>query len=478
MCQITQSATDPLKRPLTPENAPEDWLRAIEEIAGTAAITTVIGPPCSGKSTFAKRLLNRYLTGMGKTMKPVPLVYYLDLDYRKPEYTLHGQISLTIVYELNLGPSFTQPGTILGRAGMNRILAAHFLPVQGITDYEDYFTSCAHDLFQTYRNFLSEGIVRPLIVNTPASLYTTHFPLLQKLLTTLRPNHIIHLSDTTTIDPTTASKLHTLQTFSQTISTTFHELAAQHPPLLPSRTDGELRAMSMQSYFHLSTLKTRISSSGSSNEIVETTWDPRPLSHLTPWEFCYEETPTRCQDFIGVLPLFEPLPPSQLLTALTGTVIHIVETTSPIIESQYDNLPRTTEHNFPYFAPNPALGKVEPLDPQTSRLVCTALVRGFDHEEKVVQIIVPKTHNSFLQNLAPERTVFVAGCCDTPEWAYTEDAYYQLDAQRNNLQTGGKFVGEGGLTDGVPLPFWVEKRSTVEEIGYLSTVRRVRKFLG
>ena len=397
----------------------------------------------------------------------MPTVCYLDLDPSKPEYAPHGQISLTAVQELSLGPSFTHPMTTPGAKGMNRALAAHPLPVQSLADYEDYFKSCISNLLETYKNLPSQEAKQPLIINTPAPFYTTHFPLLEYVLKLLKPHHIVHLGDITAIEPDTVSKLDTLQNLAQKTGTTLHELAAQFPPLPPTRTDSELHAMHMQAYFHLD-----------SSSHHKTMWDTRPISHYTPWEFCYEDTSTRSQDVIGILPLFEPLPSTQLLAALNGSIVHIIETICPTTQALYQNLPTTPDHNIPYFAVNTSTGMTEPLDPQTSRLVCTAMIRGFDLEAKMVQVLVPKTHEALLHSLTPETTVFVAGCCDTPEWAYTEDAYGQLDAQTGNMQVGGRFVGEGVLMEGVEMPPWVEKKSVVDSMGYLNTVRRVRKFLG
>jgi len=88
-------------------------------------------------------------------------------------------------------------------------------------------------------------------------------------------------------------------------------------------------------------------------------------------------------------------------------------------------------------------------------LVCTALIRGFNPEKRIVEVLVPKTHESLLYNLSPDRTVFVGGCCDVPEWAFLEDAYAK---------------------EATVSPVWVEKEDVIDSMGYMSTVRRVRRF--
>jgi polynucleotide 5'-hydroxyl-kinase GRC3/NOL9 len=189
----------------------------------------------------------------------------------------------------------------------------------------------------------------------------------------------------------------------------------------------------MQSYFHAKTAAT---------------WNTQPLSTLVPWEFCFEDTPERAQDFVGFAMYAEPIEPSSLIHALNGSIVQIVESTSSAIQA---SLARTKRYRIPYFEKSEQTGMLESLDPKTSKVVCTALVRGFDPERRVVQVLVPKSHEGLLYTLAPERTVFVGGCCDAPEWAYVEEG------------------------TGVDVP-WVEDEGVVDAMGYLNTVRRVRKF--
>lgn len=123
---------------------------------------------------------------------------------------------------------------------------------------------------------------------------------------------------------------------------------------------------------------------------------------------------------------------------------------------------------MPYFERNVSTGMLEPLDPRTSKLICTALVRGFDAENKVFELIVPRACEGAVYGLTPERTVLVGGCCDAPEWAYLED----VDLLESEYSTSS------GMADGtrervVP---WVERNDVVDGMGYLNTVRRVRKF--
>lgn len=85
-----------------------------------------------------------------------------------------------------------------------------------------------------------------------------------------------------------------------------------------------------------------------------------------------------------------------------------------------------------------------------------------------MQVLVPKALEPLLGELKPERTVFAVGCAETPGWAYVEDAYLTQYEE----EVGERKVGESG-EKGV----WVEREGVVDGMGYLGTVRRVRKFI-
>ena len=145
---MTNSDADTLSRPLRPEVTPEDWLRAIEDCASNPSTTVVTGLPSSGKSTFARRLVNRSLTGLGKTAASVPAVCWMDLDPQKQEYVPGGQVSLVVVRDLNLGPSYTHPSVVPEQreASRNEVVRAHPVPTN-FANYADYYQSWHTGIF-------------------------------------------------------------------------------------------------------------------------------------------------------------------------------------------------------------------------------------------------------------------------------------------------------------------------------------------
>jgi polynucleotide 5'-hydroxyl-kinase GRC3/NOL9 len=314
------------------------------------------------------------------------------------------------------------------------------------------------DLFLTYKSLQSQDPRIPLIINTPGSLYTYNFDILTALLARFKPHYTVCLGDVRANDVEHTAKLQFLHTAVAQYRGTLYQIAAHIPACASMRTDVELRAMQMQSYFHLAKVKP--------GEPETTTWTPGPVSDLVPWEFCYEETYERVQDFVGFAMYSEPIESVSLVDSLNGSIVQILESTSSSIPTTYAGLARTTRFKVPYFQTSTRTGLVEPLDPRTSRLVCTALIRAFHPHRRVVQLLVPKAYDELLYGLIPERTVFVGGCCEPPGWAYLEDACVANTA-------GGTRYGPLGKPKSL---HWVSEKPHSDDMGYLNTVRRVRKF--
>ncbi|KAF2263524.1 hypothetical protein CC78DRAFT_544912 [Lojkania enalia] len=446
---IPQTTQDPLSRPLTPLLTPSAWLACTEETATTSLKVLVIGAPITGKSSFARRLLNRYITGFGKNSKPRDGVYYLDLDPCNSEYVLHGQVSLALVREVNLGPTFTHLSAVPSKEVKNKLIRAHSFPIKTMDDYREYFYSCASDLYQTYLNHHYRNSSIPLVVNTPGWLFSSEFPLLQRIISLVKPQRLIHLDNLHAPYDAQPSILETLTTIAAHQNISYNQIPAQGPLALSMRSETELRSMQMQAYFH--------TTGSTKSERRTPTYNLKPLSHMVPWELCYEGTSTAYQSFVGFMILGEQVAPSALLGFLNGSLVHIVSSSSVDIQN---SIQWTKASRIPYFEEDKKSGIVQPLDPQTSSVVCTALVRSFDPPHRTVQIIMPKTHEHLMYTLKPEHTVFVAGCCENPTWAFTEDAYY------------AESEGKGHDV----LPPWVETAEKIGEMGYLNTIRRVRKF--
>lgn len=461
--QVTESTQDPLLRPLIPDRMTEDWLRASEECSKRPAVTLVIGPPASGKSVFAKRLTNRLLTGLGKTAPPTAAAYYLDLNPGKQEYAPHGQISLVMVRELNLSPSFTHPSTRHSGSNPtgNEMIRAHPIPLD-LANYMDHYQSCVEDLFVTFQDLQSRDPALSLIVDTPGFLATSASGTLARLIERLRPHNIVQLGDSEPVHGEQVARPSMLYATTPQHGSTVHAISAQGPPLATIRSEGELAVMQMQSYFHVRDTSKKLDGRST------LCWTQEPLSHMIPWEMTYQQIAGQRQDFVGFAIYAEAIDARSLVHALNGSLVHVMQSTSAAIPHPYTSLPRTAKYQLPYFPSDNRTATVQPLDPRMSTLVCTAMIRGFDLRRRVVQLLVPATMEPLLYLAVPERTILVSGCCSMPEWAFVEDAY-AVDRAAHE----GKVEMSAQDTGGQP---WVTRGTCVERMGYLNTLRRVRKF--
>ncbi|KAF2000441.1 hypothetical protein P154DRAFT_576118 [Amniculicola lignicola CBS 123094] len=450
---VAESGADPLKRPIVPELAPDDWTRQIEDFAGSSSTIMITGSSSSGKSIFARRLLNRYLAGYGRTVPALPSVCYLDLDPSRPEYSPHGQISLVVVRAINLGPSFMHPTAVPRHGAIHETVRAHPFPMGDSQNYLNHFISCVEDLFRAYGTLKQQHRALPLIVRVPSWFSSTNFGLLLRVITYIKPQFLVRLGDLPDDDEVGIRHGEALQALAARLRFSVHQLSGQGQPDVSSRTEEELRSMQMLSYFH---------STGTHHE-----FSTDPVCQMVPWELHYEESKYNQQASIGFLMLCEWIKPSHIMTALNGAIVQIMETEDLAIQQLYGKLSRTKKFRIPYLEKG-SNGVVEPLNPRTSRLVCTAILRGWDPDKRVAQVIVPSTHEALIQDLNPKKTVVVFGCCEYPQWAYTENVYREVEGKVNT-----KVLAE---SNSQPLPPWVATTSSVKEMAFLNISRRVRKF--
>ncbi|KAM0134936.1 hypothetical protein ACHAO1_005369 [Botrytis cinerea] len=414
---------------LQPVISPPEWNKTLSKSSSSTQTTKRImlcGPKSSGKSTFAKLLVNRLLSASqnenSSNSRKGPGVALLDLDPGQPEYSHPGQVSLIHIREPNFGPSITHP--IPGTS--SHIIRAHALGAVSPSMDPSLYMSCALDLFAHYRNLASLHSNCPLVINTPGWVLGTGLEILVDLIAKVRPSEIIYMSKA---GP--AEVVESLQDAAKT--TPFITLPSQTTDFM-TRTSAHLRTMQSMSYFHLDPTNKK-----------ELAWSGTPLSSIPPWEIKYSGENA---GILGIL-CYGEQPPSDLLSeTINGSIVSIVviedpaaipghtsaqqeksETSDPNTLHEFNSpltldlikkpliLP-TPHENLPYFNPLNAIT----LDPEFSHTIGSALVRGIDTKRQRLQILTPISQDVFEEiNQEGKKIVLVSGKLDTPGWAYTEE---------------------------------------------------------
>ncbi|KAF7965772.1 hypothetical protein HWV62_41966 [Athelia sp. TMB] len=144
---------------ISPESTKEDDLPRL-----ATPICIIKGPRKTGKSTFARTLLNRLVTRYRK-------VAFLECDLGQSEFTPGGMVALNIIEQPLFGPSFTHPTTPY---------LAHYIGSISPRSSPSHYLAAIQALIQSYKLDLQSPIfdipvidgdnrisdVIPLIVNT------------------------------------------------------------------------------------------------------------------------------------------------------------------------------------------------------------------------------------------------------------------------------------------------------------------------
>jgi polynucleotide 5'-hydroxyl-kinase GRC3/NOL9 len=346
----------------------------LEGVSRKNGVIFICGSATLGKGMFSRLLTNAWICDDGNEDGEVA---FLDLDPSRPEMSLPGHISVSLVTNpLNL-PSFARQNPDVRQ---DRILA-HSVGINSPrTDINNYLR-CVRALLEKAPERRRQVICGPDIpLQSGGRLFGA-------LLSIIEATDVVFMSEKTKDAFKAAIARPTLRCH-------LNSHSAMHQVLRPQIEDHR---RCLQAYFH-SSRKLR----------------PAPLKSQIPYELSYQEGKG---GFLAVLVPGEVtcMPPNWLSTLLNGSIVTII-----ILDEDYplsDRAIRQSEPDeIPYFAADDD-GEVERLDPRHSRSAGLGLVRGIDGAGRRLHVITPE----LLGRMPGGRVVLELDGYDAT-WAYNEDA--------------------------------------------------------
>lgn len=367
----------------------------------------VVGAKGSGRSALCRVLSNAHVT----RRQPNTPVVLLDLDPVYPMFSLHGQISAYSIRGPVIGPSYTVVDSPSGPSTSVQIIRSHCVPPNACRDDESGFMAAARELFAPCVN-----------VATPASLVLVRMPefapgsnsaVVVSLLQHIKPNQTLWMARGST------------RCFDDVANATSPASLAVVPSaqgLEMQRSADELHDMLVLSVFHQDRC-----------DGGRVSWNSTPLNAIPPVCVSFNES---TPDFLAVVCLPTLLSTNDLKDLLNASLVSIVL----IADSEYASaleIARETGSGIP-FVRRIAGQKTFHLDPQRSKLLGVALVRGVDTRHQHLRLIVPPQHEEAITMHArrPPRLVLVHGCLDTPKSLLLEEQH--LHASKTTRTYDGK----------------------------------------
>ena len=435
-------------RALVPLDLAADWQSLTSNIVNKCSeskIIMVCGPKSSGKSTYARILVNASLSKASSS----PGIAFLDIDPGQPEFSPPGNITLALLKLYDLGPPFTHP-TILNNSRDELVRAHHIGAITPIDDPHHYMLSVM-DLFARYQQICRTYMSYSLVINCSGWILGSGLEVLDRLIHSIPLTDIVYMSTT---GPAEVTKV--LEQGAKASRVNLHYLSSQPSQFRP-RTAMDLRAMQTLSYFHLD-----------ENESYVHCWNPTPVQSLEPISFRYAGPK---QDFLGIMVLGEEISLDSLADVVDGSVfgLCVVEhdyvpcmtegllctagatcgyekddmsdtvtkkdcsLTKPELvpdnartyhpastHPEHNPSVRRTKENLPYLFIG--RGSCVPLEPAQSHCIGQVLVRGIDRRDQTLQVITP-IPAAVLDSYRARGMdfVLVRGQLGTPDWAYREE---------------------------------------------------------
>ncbi|RPA98773.1 hypothetical protein L873DRAFT_1790144 [Choiromyces venosus 120613-1] len=340
----------------------------------------------------------------------------LDVGPGQPSFTPPGFLSLHMLKKPILGPPFTSPSL------PKHPIAPHHIRYTTPREDPSAYIRAILTLLSDYHSAVASE-PGPLVINSAGWTKALGLELLQEIIAASCVSEIIFITSaldnsipiTSVLPLTNPPRVHVLESSAGEGS---------------KFTAADLRSLQISSFLHYSPDTLR--------------WAGMPLSALKPWRLPY----AGAQAAIHGISLLqeEDLSPDELLTAIDGTLVAILEIDDDL---DLDSAIITTKENLPYLP--------IPPPPERSRALGMALVKGVDVQKMEIWIVATMGVGE-VQGLAGKRTVLVRGRLELSIGEVVAGVEEFGGADRGGVPWVS-FAGRGGSGDGKGAGAWRVRRN-------------------
>ncbi|KAK2465839.1 hypothetical protein APHAL10511_001480 [Amanita phalloides] len=416
----------------------KSWAYALDNMAppSSGGVYLVKGPKKSGKSTFARTLLNRLLLRFER-------VAYLDCDLGQSEFTPGGMVALNVIQDPCFGPPFTHPtlpnrahyiGTTTPRspghylASIQALFQAYELDVRNpLLAYDNHGSNIDGEL----PTRISDVI--PLVVNTMGWNKGLGADLNKKIQDIVQPTHVFEvMSSTSTIDNLNYEENadHRFESKPEFYAQLDPVIASNNSPLYTQYTPADHRIINILSYLHASFPGSSDLSDPtitSLEQITATSWRTAlPLCSQLPYAVAWGIALDR---IVLVGNASEDVVPAEVGRVLNGALVGLVSSWG---DDRTSNIPVRSETESRGVDLSPQLPYeqgAQPPEPTSSTCYGIALIRSVSHcsppavPENVVRV-EPEMHvlTPVPPSLLKHSRIFVKGEMDLPVWGMLDYA--------------------------------------------------------
>ncbi|KAG5641433.1 hypothetical protein DXG03_005237 [Asterophora parasitica] len=383
-------------------DVPFSWERALKPADAPASVHLVKGPKKSGKSTFARTLVNSLL---GRYQK----VAYLECDVGQSEFTPGGMVALNVVSRPIFGPPFTHP---------TLPHCAHYIGAATPRSSPSHYLAAIQALLETYRLDIQTPAISwstddddtrisdtiPLVINTMGWNKGLGADLTGKIQDMAEPTDIYDIeapfdpawpAPAAPVRPTNpapsnfASKLHTLQPIPPS-------------PLSTNYSAVDHRSLGIMSYFHAVFPASPLPPKDDLAQVTATSWRTTlPLCAYPP----YEVDGARMFDKVILSGAgTEDVVSSEVRRVLNGAIVGLVASAPGTLDIDIESdtsVPATIPYTQGFAPPSPA----------TSTCHGLGLIRSVSPSSTHMHILTPVPHG-----LLAEAKVLVKGELELPIW--------------------------------------------------------------